>query len=86
MRLGDVGRAGLWLAALVADAAVAIPLMTGYVALGAGVLIGRSLLPRASIGSLVALLVSGVIGQRQIASSTPTTTRPRLQLVHSDWL
>ncbi len=44
MTLEDVGREGLRLVSQLADAAVAVPVAAGYVALGAAVLVGRSLL------------------------------------------
>ena len=44
MTVEDVGREGLRLASRVAVAAVAIPVTAGYFALGATVLVGRSLL------------------------------------------
>ena len=44
MTVEDVGREGLRLASQLADAAVAVPVAAGYVALGAAVLVGESLL------------------------------------------
>ena len=44
MTAEDVGREGLRLASRLADAAVAIPVAAVYVALGAAVLVGRTLL------------------------------------------
>ena len=48
MTVEDVGREGLRLASRLADAAVAVPVVAGYVALGAAVLVGRSVLTAAS--------------------------------------
>ncbi len=44
MNAKDVGREGLRLVSQLADAAVAVPVAAGYVALGAVVLVGESLL------------------------------------------
>jgi hypothetical protein len=44
MTVQDVGREGLQLVSQLADAAIAVPVAAGYVALGAAVLVGESLL------------------------------------------
>ena len=44
MTVEDVGREGLRLVSQLTDAAVAMPVAAGYVALGAAVLVGGSLL------------------------------------------
>ena len=57
MTVEDVGREGLRLVSRFADAAVAIPVAAAYVALGAGVLVGESLLDvaRQAWGRLLSL-------------------------------
>ena len=47
MNANDVAREGLRLISRLAGAVVAVPVVTGYVALGAAVFIGRSLLDTA---------------------------------------
>ncbi len=47
MNANDVAREGLRLISRLAGAVVAVPVVTGYVALGAAVVIGRSLLDTA---------------------------------------
>ena len=83
MTLGDVAQEGVRLASGVAAATI----ITGYVALGAVVLVGRQLLSvSASFGSLMVPLLPRAMGRRQITSSTSEKRHPQLRLVYSHWL